>query len=88
MSCLTEAVALNPHLSIQKKMLVGYKTTISLTYLFESIVSEFGPDIRFIKFGCIYMEHPNCYGDFERDSVLVNYRDATLEEYEARRKIL
>ena len=82
MSCPTEAIALNPHLSIRKRMLVGYKTTISLTYLFESTVSELGPDIRF---GCTYMDHPNCYGDLERDSVLANYRDATLEEYEARR---
>ena len=85
MPCPTEAIALNPHSGIRKRMLVGYKTTISLTYLFESTVSEFGPDIRF---GCIYREHPNCYGDFERDAVLANYRDATLEEYKAARGIL
>ena len=85
MSCPTGAIVLNPHLSIHKKMLVGYKTTIQLTYLFESTASEFGPDIRF---SCIYIGHPNCYVGFERDAVLTNHRDATIEEYEAARRIL
>lgn len=66
-------------------MLVGYKTTIQLTYLFESTASEFGPDIRF---GCIYRVNPNCYRGFKRDAVLTNHRDATIEEYEAERRIL
>lgn len=85
MSCPTEATVLNPHLCIHKRMLVWYKALIPLTYIFESTVSEFGPDIRF---GCIYRGHPNCYGGFERDAVLTNHRDATIEEYEAARRIL
>ena len=85
MSCPTEAISLNPHLSIHKRMLVWYKTTIQLTYLFESTASEYGPDIRF---GCIYSGHLNCYGRFERDAILTNHRDATIEEYEAARRIL
>ena len=83
MSCPTEAIVLNPHLSIHRKMLVEHETTISLTYLFKSTASEFGPDIRF---GCIYRVNPNCYGGFRRDAVLTNHRDATIEEYEAERK--
>lgn len=66
-------------------MLVRYKTLIPLTYIFESTVSEFG---SYIRYGCIYRGHPNCYGGFERDAVLTNHRDATIEEYKAERRIL
>lgn len=48
MSCPTEAISLNPHLSIHKRMLVGYKNThqtntyLSITNITRDILIDTG----------------------------------------------